>query len=141
MSRVYWDTMLFVYWFEDHPKYAARVKVIHDEMERRGDILCTSTFTLGEVLTGPYKQDAIASVSQIRAFFRSPRVQLLPFTTEAADHYARIRSQLRITPADAIHLAVAANAGVDLLLTNDRRLRGLVIPGIDFVAGMDVDLF
>jgi hypothetical protein len=66
MSRVHWDTILFVYWFEDHPKYAARVKVIHDEMEKRGDILCTSTFTVGEVLTGPYKQDAVASVSQIR---------------------------------------------------------------------------
>jgi hypothetical protein len=36
---------------------------------------------------------------------------------------------------------IAANAGVDLLMTNDRRLRGLVIPGIHFVAGMDVSLF
>jgi predicted nucleic acid-binding protein len=142
MSRVYWDTMLFIYWLEDHPRHAVRVKAIYDGMEKRGDTLCTSAFTLGEVLSGPYRQEAAALVSQIRAFFRSPHVEVLPFTTEAADHYAQIRSQRRrISPADAIHLATAAHARADLFLTNDQRLRGLLIPGIHFVAGMDVDLF
>src|SRR5580693_2033307 len=28
MSRIYWDTMLFVYWLEDHPLYAKRVRHI-----------------------------------------------------------------------------------------------------------------
>jgi hypothetical protein len=45
-----------------------------------------------------------------------------------------------VSPPDAIHLASAAHASVDLFLTNDRRLQGLVIPGIDFIAGMDVNL-
>jgi predicted nucleic acid-binding protein len=142
MSRVYWDTMLFIYWLEDHPKHAARVQAIYAGMEKRGDTLCTSAFTLGEVLSGPYRQEATALVPQIRAFFRSPHVELLPFTAETADHYARIRSQRRrVSPADAIHLATAADARADLFLTNDQRLRGLVIPGVDFVAGMEVDLF
>jgi len=140
MSLVYWDTMLFVYWVEDHPQYAVRVKAIYDKMQKRGDILCTSTFALAEVLTGPYKQGATALVSQIRKFFRPPQLELLAFETETADHYARIRSQYRVSPADAIHLATAAHAGVDLL-TNDRRLRGLAILGIHFVATMDVALF
>ena len=141
MSHVYWDTMLFIYWLEDHPEYAGRVKTIHDEMRRRGDVLCTSTFALAEVLAGPYKQGDTALISQIREFFHLPRVEMLPFDTETADHYARIRSRYRVSPADAIHLATAARAGVDLFLTNDRRLRGLAIPGIHFVATMDVDLF
>jgi len=38
-------------------------------------------------------------------------------------------------------LASAAEAGVDLFLTNDRQLPGLVIPGIQFIAGMGVNLF
>ena len=54
---------------------------------------------------------------------------------------ARIRAENRVSPPDAIHLASAAQAGVELFLTNDHRVRGLVIPGIDFIAGMDVNLF
>jgi hypothetical protein len=34
-------------------------------------------------------------------------------------------------------LACAAEAGVDLFLTNDRRLKGRSIPGIQFLAGLD----
>jgi len=73
--------------------------------------------------------------------FLSPQIELLPFTPETADHYARIRGNHRVSPADAIHLASAAQYGVDLFLTNDRRLQGLTIPGIHFIAGMDVNLF
>jgi len=141
MSRVYWDTMLFIYWLEDHPQHANRVNGIYKAMQERGDTLCTSTFALAEVLAGPYQQGATSAVSQIREFFRSSRVQMLSFEEETADHYARIRSRYRVSPADAIHLATAACASVNLFMTNDRRLRGMVIPGIDFVATMDVAVF
>jgi hypothetical protein len=60
---------------------------------------------------------------------------------KTAEIYAKIRAENRVSPADAIHLACAAEAGVNLFLTNDRRLTGLIVPGIDFIAGMGVDLF
>jgi predicted nucleic acid-binding protein len=141
VSRIYWDTMLFVYWIEDHPDHAARMNQIRTHMEDRGDTLCSSVFTLGEVLTGFYKRGALETATRIRERFRPPLVELLPFTPETADHYARIRGNHRVSPADAIHLASAAQYGVDLFLTNDRRLQGLTIPGIHFIAGMDVNLF
>ena len=133
--------MLFVYWLEDHPQHAARMNRIHERMEERGDKLSTSVFTVGEVLTGLYKRDALEIASQIREAFRSPQIDLISYTPETADSYARIRARHRVSPADAIHLASAANAGVDLFLTNDHRLQSLVIPGINFIAGMDVNLF
>jgi predicted nucleic acid-binding protein len=141
VSRIYWDTMLFVYWLEDHPEHAARVSQIHKRMEARGDRLCTSAFTLGEVLTGVYRRGTPAVAVEIQEAFRSPRIELIPFTTETADRYARIRGVHRVSPADAIHLASAAQSGVDLFLTNDHGLHRLTIPGIDFIAGMDVNLF
>ncbi len=141
MSRIYWDTMLFVYLFEAHPEHAGRVEHIYRAMERRRDTLCTSVFTLGEILTGVYKRKALDRVAEARRVLSPPRVELLPFTPETAERYARVRAENRVTPADAIHLASAAEAGVDLFLTNDRRLSCLVIPGINFLAGMDVDLF
>lgn len=51
------------------------------------------------------------------------------------------RAGHRVSPADAIHLACAASAGIDLFLTNDHRLLPLIIPGIHFIANMDVNLF
>ena len=141
MSRIYWDSMLFVYWLEDHPQYAARMDRIRERMEVRGDTLCTSAFTVGEVLTGPYRSGAIEAASRIREAFHSPQIELIPFTPDTADHYAKIRGIHRVSAADAIHLASAAQAGVDLFLTNDRRLQPLAIPGIHFIAGLDVNLF
>ena len=55
--------------------------------------------------------------------------------------YSKIRAGLGVSPADAIHLACAAQEGVDLFLTNDRRLVGQIVAGIQFIAGIDSDLF
>jgi uncharacterized protein len=133
--------MLFVYWLEDHPKYAARMNQIHARMAVRGDSLCTSAFTVGEVLTGFHKRNALDAASQIAEAFRSPQIELLNFTVDTALHYAAIRAGNKVSPADAIHLASAAQAGIDLFITNDHRLQRLAIPGIQFIAGMDVNLF
>ena len=141
MSRIYWDTMLFVYWLEDHPQQAPKVKRIFEKMEQRRDVLCTSTFTMAELLVGPKKQHAPDVAERIKDFLRSSVVDLLSFSEEMAERYADIRAANHVSPADAIHLASAAEADVNLFLTNDHRLRGLVIPGIHFIAGMDVDLF
>jgi predicted nucleic acid-binding protein len=140
MSRIYWDTMLFVYLIEAHPEHGVRAREIFASMNRRRDSLCTSVFTVGEVLTGPYKKGAVELASKVRESIRPPIVELLPFNAETAERYARIRAENRVSPADAIHLASAAHAGVNLFLTNDRKLPRLTIPGIDFIAGMDVNI-
>src|SRR2546425_8420384 len=119
MSLIYWDTMLFVYWFEEHPVHAARIRHFLTRMEKA-------------------KRCAL---HQFREAFRPPFVQVLPFTSDAADHYARIRAGLGVSPADAIHLACAAQAGVDVFLTNDQGLARQIVPGIQFIAGLDYNLF
>lgn len=141
MRRIFWDTMLFIYWLEDHPKYAPMVEKIHREMEARKDVLCTSIFTLGEILVGPYRMGATAEVKRIRDYLESPAVELLPFSTKAADQYARLRAQHRVSPADGIQLACAAAQGIDLFITHDDALRKLNVPGIPFIAGMDGRVF
>lgn len=141
MSLIYWDTMLFVYWFEEHPVHAERMRHVLTRMEQRKDSLCTGSFALAEMLVGPYKKGARDMADRIREAFRPPFVQVLPFTSEAADHYGRIRAELGVSAPDAIHLACAAQAGVDLFLTNDRGLVGQIVPGIQFIAGLDSNLF
>jgi predicted nucleic acid-binding protein len=137
MSKIYWDTMLFVYWLEDHPRYAKRVRQLLGKMKERQDQLCTSSFAVGEILVGPYKVGATETARRIRDVLRPPFVEVIPYTLETADLYAGIRARQAVSPADAIHLACAAQARIDLFLTNDAALVGKVIPGIQFIAGLD----
>ncbi len=140
MSRVYWDTMLFIYWLEEHPVFAKRVDEIHRRMEERRDQLITSASTLGEVLAGPYRKAASQRLEDVHRRLRNVVADIVPFTVETADLYARIRGTLRVSPADAIHLASAAQAGTDLFLTNDRQLLGKIVPGIQFIATIDTPI-
>ena len=141
MSRVYWDTMLFIYWLEDHPQFAKRVDAIHSRMEQRRDQLITGAFTFGEVLAGAYRKGTPQLAEESRRLLRSVVAEVVPFTIETADRYARIRATPGITPADAIHLASAAEAGTDLFLTNDKNLLGKIVPGIQFIASLDTQFF
>jgi uncharacterized protein len=140
VSRVYWDTMLFIYWLEDHPEHARRVDAIRSRMEERHDQLITGAFTFGEVLAGAYRKGAPQVADETRRLLRNIVAEVVPFTLETADRYARIRGTPGITPADAIHLASAAEAGTDLFLTNDKSLVGKIVPGIQFIASLDTQL-
>jgi uncharacterized protein len=137
MNRVYWDSMLFIYLLEANPVFAKRTLKLYQTMTSRGDVLCTSVFAVGEVLTGPRLLGDLAGIDGIRKFFASGNVEILPFDYEVADRYSTVRATCRVTQAAAIHLAAAAVAGVDLFVTNDGKLRKLVIPGIRFFAGLD----
>ena len=140
MSRIYWDTMLFIYWLEDHPQFAKRVGAIHSRMEERGDQLITGAFTFGEVLAGVYRRGDTQLAEESRHLLQEVVAEVVPFTLDTADHCARIRGTLGFAPADAIHLASAAQAGIDLFLTNDKRLVGNIVPGIQFIASLDTPL-
>jgi predicted nucleic acid-binding protein len=140
MSRVYWDTMLFVYWIEDNPRYAQRIAKVLENMNVRRDRLCTSAFAVGEVLTGPLQSGSPEIAVKIGNIFQSSLVEILPYTIETAEFYAEIRATQRVSSADAIQLACAAQAGTDLFLTNDKNLVGKVIPGIQFIAGLDSNI-
>jgi predicted nucleic acid-binding protein len=139
MSLVFWDTMLFVYLLEEHPGFHRRVSEIRKRMLERGDRLCTSTLTLGELLAAPYARNQPQVAANYRAALSSPHVDLISFTEETAHLFGRIRSDRSIASPDAIQLACAAQARVDLFLTNDRRLARRTVPGIQFIADLSFD--
>lgn len=137
MSRFYWDSMLFMYALERHPAYSPVVQTVLREMHRRGDTLCTSVFTLGEVLTGPRKLGSVSGSDRVRAYFASGALEVLPFTLETSEQFASIRAWTAVKSADAVHLATASLASVDVFLTNDKVLLSLKVPGIRLFAGLD----
>jgi predicted nucleic acid-binding protein len=141
MSLIYWDSMLFIYYFEGHPEYGPRVSGVLRHMEARGDSLCTSAFTAAEVLAGLHRAEAWHLATRVEQFFHSPELRVLDFRLSTANRYAKIRSQHRVSPADAIHLACAAEASTDLFVTHDQRLKGKFVEGIQFIIDLDTNLF
>jgi predicted nucleic acid-binding protein len=141
VSRIYWDSMLFIYWLEGNPQFGKRVDAIWSRMQVRHDQLITAALTLGEVFAGAYRRGANQErIQKIRAELETAVSEVLPFTGEGADLFGRIRGSLNVSSAHAIHLTCAARAGTDLFLTNDKKLIGKVIPGIQFIAGLDSNI-
>src|SRR5262245_21145869 len=136
MSRIFWDTNLFIYLIEDYGKLSERVTAIRERMLERGDQLFTSSLTLGEVLVKPFEAGREDLVEQYRNAISSGAT-ILDFDSEAAIIYGRIRKDRTIRPPDAIQLACAAGAQVELFITNDDRLAKKVISGIHFVASLE----
>ena len=129
MSRIFWDTHLFLYLGEGGAR-GARVAGLRRWMTGRGDSLLTSALTLGELLAGPAEaarwELALAAGATV-----------LPFDAAAARHFAGIRRDGTIGAADAIQLACAAAGATDLFVTGDDRLSDAAVPGIGFIQSLD----
>ncbi len=136
MSRVFWDTNLFIYLVEAHPKHAQRVVELRRRMLDRRDQLYTSTLTLGEVLVKPVE---MRNEALRRSYERAMTigVVLISLDQDAARIYAQIRQDRSLRAPDTIQLACAAKAQVDLFITNDDRLSGKVVPGIQFIVSLE----
>ena len=135
MSRVFWDTNLFIYLFEGTGALAKRVKDLRRAMLERGDQLLTSTLTLGEVLVKPVERgDEELARKYEEAITTS--VVMLPLDVKAAKIYAALRSDRALRAPDAIQLACAAAARVDLFITNDARLHSKHVEGIQFIVSL-----
>ena len=135
MSRIFWDTNLFIYLIEDHGDLSERVALLRKRMIERKDDLYTSALTLGEVLVKPVEVGDEILARRYEAALRQGAA-IIPFDVEAARLYAGIRKDRTIRPPDAIQLACAAQARVDLFITNDERLSAKSIPRIQFVSSL-----
>ncbi|MGH9602446.1 MAG: type II toxin-antitoxin system VapC family toxin [Terriglobales bacterium] len=137
MARIFWDTNLFIYLLEDHPTYGAAVEAVRRRMLERGDLLFTSALTVGEILVKPIASGRSDMEHLYASFFQRPGITVLPFDLAVARTYAQVRQDRTIRPPDAIQLACAATQQIDLFITNDDRLSQKVVPGVQFITGLE----
>jgi predicted nucleic acid-binding protein len=136
MSRIFWDTNLFIYLIEDFGKFSDRVFALRERMLTRGDQLFTSSLTLGEVLVKPFEVDNDGLAEQYRQAI-SAGSTVIDFDSDAAMAYARIRKDRSVRPPDAIQLACAATGEMELFITNDDRLSQKTVEGIHFIVSLE----
>ncbi len=136
MSRVFWDTNLFIYLLEGQGSLAKRVTALRQSMLSRGDQLITSALTLGEVLVKPLERGDLELARKYEEAILATSL-LIPLDAMAARIYALLRGDRSLRAPDAIQLACAAGARVDLFITNDLRLHGKQVEGIQFIVSLE----
>lgn len=126
--RVFWDTNLFIYLWEDSAARARMESLVAWQSAHEAEVV-TSCLTLGELLVRPLQRRRDDLVAQYTGAFA--QIHLLEFDRNAAFRFAQLRATYpRLAAPDAVQLACAASAGIDLFVTNDRRLSRMHIAGI-----------
>jgi predicted nucleic acid-binding protein len=136
VSRVFWDTNLYIYLFEEYGELSEQTGKLRARMIERGDLLFTSCLTLGEILVKPMEQGDTQLCLKYEKAITSTS-SLISFDADAAKRYAALRRDRTLRAPDAVQLACAASTQIDLFITNDRRLQGKQVDGIQFIVSLD----
>ncbi|MGA3211179.1 MAG: type II toxin-antitoxin system VapC family toxin [Terriglobales bacterium] len=136
MSRIFWDTNLFIYLFEDYGALSIAVSKLRRKMLERGDQLLTSALTLGEVLVKPTEKGELDLAAKFQHAIETAAI-VQPFDARAARIYASVRCDRTVRAPDAIQLSCAASGGVDLFVTNDKQLSAKHVDGIQFIVPLE----
>jgi predicted nucleic acid-binding protein len=136
MSRVFWDTNIFIYFFEDRGQQGRAARLLRERMLQRGDQLITSAMTVGEILVKPNERQDVKLCKEYEEAITTTAL-VLPFDLNAARRFSKLRLDRSLRAPDAIQLACAASSGTDLFITNDSRLSGLKVDGVQFIVPLD----
>ena len=124
------DTVVFIYFIEEHPEYVALLDPIFAAIDKKRLPAFASSLTLLEVLVVPYRAGNIPLAERYeQVLTRSRGLHLIDLDRtqlRAAAHLRALHAGLR-TP-DAIQISAALSGGCSALLTNDRDLPE--IPGL-----------
>lgn len=136
MSRVFWDTNIFIYFFEDHGQQGKSARSLRERMLKRGDQLITSAMTVGEILVKPRQLHDLDLCKEYERAITATAL-VLPFDLNAARIFSSLRLNRSLRAPDAIQLSCAATVDTDLFITNDSRLSDLKIDGVEFIVSLE----
>lgn len=118
------DTMVFIYHFEEHPRFSLITEKIFEKIEKGEIRAVTSYITLLEILVKPYRGRDLKAASDYKNLLLTfPNLQFIPVDLEIADIAASLRAEYSVKTPDAIQLATAMSYGTDSYITNDEALK------------------
>jgi predicted nucleic acid-binding protein len=130
-KAIYLDTAPLIYYLEENPSYTSFLKKLFKKNENGDFTFYTSTITLTEVLTLPFRLDNKKLIKQYEHFLLgSSTLNLISVNEGIAKLSAKLRAEYNFRLPDAIHLATALEVKVDFFLTNDlslNKVKGLKV--------------
>jgi len=122
-KRIALDTSVFIYQLEENPNYVEVTQEVFSWLEQPSHTAVTSTVTMTELLTQPYRQGNEATVNMYYGLLSQfPNLEWIAPNLSIADLAARLRAIHNLRTPDALQTATALRLGASALLTNDAGL-------------------
>ena len=123
VERIYWDSDVFLGWFQNEAGKVERCEGVIQRAERGEVLIVTSTLTLAEVLW-MRNQPCLSKdkADLVQKFFRRSYIRVYNVTRKIAENTQSVVWDNGIKPKDAIHVSTAINLKVDALETFDEGL-------------------
>lgn len=136
--RVYLDANVFIYFLSGSVTWAPTVELLLTAA-RDGQVnAVTGDAVVSEIMVGPYRDRDPLVVRSVREFFGEPGfLEIVSHSPKAWDDAAVLRGTLGMPMIDALHVATAAEARCDALISNDQRMKaalGVEVIGLGAVA-------
>ena len=119
--RLYLDASAIIYLVEGETnrrrQVAERIAAANDA----GDgVVLTSDLSRIECRVKPIRTNDLSLLADYDGVLEGSRIQIVPISRMIVDEATRVRAEHGFRVPDAIHLATAATAAADVLLTGDR---------------------
>lgn len=124
LSPVFIDSSIFIYLFEDHPRFASKIQPVFDSLSENKLSAFTSIISVAEVITKPLEEKRDESVKKYHEVFQHlPNLKITSPTYDTAVSAAQIRAEYKFRLIDSFQLAMAKEFRCLSFLTNDRKLK------------------
>lgn len=121
-KKIFIDTAPIIYYLQSSELYYDSMKEFWKKYDECDYV--TSTITITEYLTFPYKQRDTQLVSSFYAFLNDMDIPVRSIDERIAEKAAKIRAEYKhFKTMDALQLATACITNCDMFLTNDKQLR------------------
>ena len=121
-KRIFLDTSPIIYYIEGNEEYFDIVgRLFREHIDSE---LFTSTITIAEFLTKPYRDNRLEYVDAFYGLIDKMDICVAEISDVIADKAAQIRAKYDgFKMMDSIQLAVASIMECDMFLTNDKQLK------------------
>jgi len=124
MTRAYLDSNMVIAIVEDGPPGAAYMREWLRQHVGPAGAVVVSDLVRVECRVKPLRTGDTSLLADYDRYFAQSDVGVARLTPSVCDRAAEIRAHERRSLADALHLAAAIEAGCDVFVTADQRLRG-----------------
>lgn len=123
------DTVVFIYFIEEHPAYLTAIEPLFAAIEQGKLKAVTSALTLLETLVVPYRAGNAALAEQYEEILtRSRGLRVVDLDRPFLRRTAQLRSEIPIKTPNALQITAALASNCTAFVTNDRDLPP--VPGL-----------